>query len=658
MAALKTPAQPTALSAWEQFFYNGDRLRAEVSLFGFAVKGRLQTAELVAGCAQIQRSHGVSNVQEHLSNFASFQAHQPEPSSPQEAWQQLLPVADLPDALLFWALHRRLPALAEAEPAQRISLLQRLATLLCHQRPGRPDFLYQVLMREVTGSLLKSAPTLRLKSGQWYSRPEAFVYQLQSDWVQGRFEAMWLGFLRYQLDGRYFLFSDHHIRGFSTIGEAERCLLLFQQLYNRNPADFQLGSISNMIFMALGSEQLPQVFVSTLVSHFKKLSAQAFDSLPSPAIPSVAKPMRVQEKPLLVVVSSDLRQHPVGRFWLPIARHLRTQFNVISVAGQARDRDPVRSELRQLSDQWWPFESVDVVSTAARIRELSPDLLLDLGGHTADNYPQFLNQRLATVQATYLGFYGPTYADCCDWWIVDRALMAWIDRSYPDAEALWPLPGPSLCYVPDLHGLPDPQTIVYQEPNHPVYGSFNHTRKLTRATQERFGAVLLANPDAVLQFRSHSFQDPAVRRYFLQRFCDAGIAAHQLQPLPYAPSSAEAMTDYGRIHLHLDSFPVSGTTTTLDSLAMGIPVLTCPTPYYAGAISASILQSIGLSDHICHDPAQLPHHARWLADRYHSGRARRELAQMVRQSPICDEEFMPRMFVKQLQKMLHQKLRA
>ena len=33
------------------------------------------------------------------------------------------------------------------------------------------------------------------------------------------------------------------------------------------------------------------------------------------------------------------------------------------------------------------------------------------------------------------------------------------------------------------------------------------------------------------------------------------------------------MADYARIHLHFDTFPVSGTTTTLDSLAMGIPVL-------------------------------------------------------------------------------------
>ena len=78
------------------------------------------------------------------------------------------------------------------------------------------------------------------------------------------------------------------------------------------------------------------------------------------------------------------------------------------------------------------------------------------------------------------------------------------------------------------------------------------------------------------------------------------------------------MADYGRIHLHLDSFPVSGTTTTLDSLAMGIPVLTCPTPYYAGAISAAILEHAGLKDHICRDPDQLAccPRARWLADRY------------------------------------------
>ena len=103
---------------------------------------------------------------------------------------------------------------------------------------------------------------------------------------------------------------------------------------------------------------------------------------------------------------------------------------------------------------------------------------------------------------------------------------------------------------------------------------------------------------------------------------------------------------------------MSGTTTTLDSLAMGIPVLTSPTPYYAGAISSAILQHAGLADHICSDPGELPGHARWLAERYRSAAARRALAKHVRQSPICDDQFMPRMFVDQLEEMLRQKMSA
>lgn len=652
MDALQPSAQPMALSAWEQFFYDGDRLRAEVSLHGDAFAGHLNASELVAGCAQILCSHGVTTAQDPLSAFAAFQARQPQPSSPREAWQQMLPVSDLPDALLFWALHRRLPALVEAEPAQRILLLQRLAMLVHHQRPGRPDLPYQVLMREVTGTLLKSAPKEWLTPRRFYSRPEAYLPQLQVAWAQGRFEAMWLGFLQGQLDGRYFPLSDHHIRGLSIIGEADRCLQLFQQIYNNNPAEFQLGSVSNMLFMALGCEQLPMPFVTSLAEHFERLAKTVVSDLPRQ--PPLPQHLEVRERPLMVVVSSDLRNHPVGRFWLPIARHLRSRFRVINVAGHPRDSDPIRNELRELSDEWWLLEASELKQMAIRIRSKAPSLLLDLGGHSADNHPALLSHRLAAVQATYLGFYGPTFASCCDWWIVDQVLDRWLASSYPGAERHWALPGPSLCYLPSLHELPDVQDILYRESNHLVFGSFNHTRKLTRSSQKRFGEVLCANPDAVLQFRSHSFIDPSVRRRFLIRLQDMGIAPHQLQPLPYAPSSAAAMADYGRIHLHFDSFPVSGTTTTLDSLAMGIPVLTCPTPHYAGTISAAILEHAGLAEHVCSDPAQLPSHARWLAERYRSAAARRSLAQQVRQSPICDDQSMPRMFVEQLQQMLRQ----
>ena len=136
-----------------------------------------------------------------------------------------------------------------------------------------------------------------------------------------------------------FPLSDHHIRGLSIIGEAERCLQLFQQLYDSNPAEFQLGSVSNMLFMALGAEQLAQTLITTLTTHFQQLSAQAFHLFRKATV--APKPLR-HETPL-VVVSSDLRQHPVGRFWPPIARHLRAH-RVISVSGHPRDQDPIRNE--------------------------------------------------------------------------------------------------------------------------------------------------------------------------------------------------------------------------------------------------------------------------------------------------------------------------
>ena len=98
--------------------------------------------------------------------------------------------------------------------------------------------------------------------------------------------------------------------------------------------------------------------------------------------------MLVHERPLAVVVSSDLRNHPVGRFWLPIARQLQSRFRVIYVAGHPRDSDSIRTELKKLSHEWWPFDASEVSSIASRIRQRAPSLLLDLG-HTADNHPLY-----------------------------------------------------------------------------------------------------------------------------------------------------------------------------------------------------------------------------------------------------------------------------
>ncbi len=87
-------------------------------------------------------------------------------------------------------------------------------------------------------------------------------------------------------------------------------------------------------------------------------------------------------------------------------------------------------------------------------------------------------------------------------------------------------------------------------------------------------------------------------------------------------------------------------------MAMGIPVLTCPNHLYAGSISAALIEHAGFSEWIAGDSSQLSEKGLDLARRYKSSQARRALAELVRNSPVCDTVAMPKMFAQQLGEML------
>ena len=122
----------------------------------------------------------------------------------------------------------------------------------------------------------------------------------------------WL--LQGQLDGRYFPISDHHSRP-NIIGEAERCLHLFQQLYNRNPQNFSLAASATCSLWLWVVSSFPGL----LFLPFRPTSAAFSSDIFLSAVANLSGTGSSQTsigagETLLVVVSSDLRQHPVGRF--------------------------------------------------------------------------------------------------------------------------------------------------------------------------------------------------------------------------------------------------------------------------------------------------------------------------------------------------------
>ena len=116
-----------------------------------------------------------------------------------------------------------------------------------------------------------------------------------------------------------------------------------------------------------------------MAGHFNRLAKSSISALPLDT--PLPRRVEVHERPLAVVVSSDLRNHPVGRFWLPIARQLQSRFRVIYVAGHPRDSDSIRTELKNFLTNGGPLMHLRF-QVLHRESASSASLLLDLGGHT------------------------------------------------------------------------------------------------------------------------------------------------------------------------------------------------------------------------------------------------------------------------------------
>ena len=95
---------------------------------------------------------------------------------------------------------------------------------------------------------------------------------------------------------------------------------------------------------------------------------------------------------------------------------------------------------------------------------------------------------------------------------------------------------------------------------------------------------------------------------------------------------------HGEIDLMLDPFPYNGVTTTLQSLWMGVPVLTLKGARYPARVGASILANAGLHAFIAHSETEYIEKACQLAAKpAHLERLRTTMRARMLASPLMDE---------------------
>ncbi|MEO8657000.1 MAG: tetratricopeptide repeat protein [Bryobacteraceae bacterium] len=377
------------------------------------------------------------------------------------------------------------------------------------------------------------------------------------------------------------------------------------------PLLFHLGRVSEAL--AWNREHMPAAR-KTPETHAMLLMAAHYDpslsaaevyaehrqwaSLHAPPCPSRPPVQARLGKIRLGYVSSDFYRHPVGWFLHPVIKaHNTSEFEIYCYSTGIKT-DSLTDEFRSRS-VWREASGWGPERLATVIRNDAIDILVDLGGFTANNRLLTFALRPAPVQVTWLGYPHSTGLDAVDYRLTD----VWADppghSEQLHSEILVRLPDGFLCYGAD------PDSPAPEAPTGPItFGCFNGLAKINDSVVEVWARILNRVPESRLYLKSRPLQCDATLAIMRDRFAAAGIDPSRLLMDGFDGSHADHLAAYNKVDVALDSFPYNGTTTTYDALWMGVPTVALEGDRHASRVCASILHRAGHGEWLAATPQE------------------------------------------------------
>jgi predicted O-linked N-acetylglucosamine transferase (SPINDLY family) len=210
-----------------------------------------------------------------------------------------------------------------------------------------------------------------------------------------------------------------------------------------------------------------------------------------------------------------------------------------------------------------------------------------------------------------------------------------VDHFY--SEKLLRLPHSYICFEPP-GSVPEPGPLPALKNGFITFASFNALKKVNVAVIDLWARVLAAVPDAQLLLKSPALGCAATRGRTIARFADAGVPVARLKLLG-GSSFQDHLAAMRCADIALDTFPYSGGITTLESLWMGLPVITWPGETFASRHSFGYLNTIGMTDLIAASGDEYIDHAVRLArDIERLTESRAGMRTIMLSSPLADRD--------------------
>lgn len=333
-------------------------------------------------------------------------------------------------------------------------------------------------------------------------------------------------------------------------------------------------------------------------------------------------------------VSPDLHRHPVGYFVQAfLLHHNKRTFDVFCYSDVSVEDDMTQA-LRESADVWRSVSGLDDKKLFEIIKSDEIDILVDLAGHTAGNRLKLFALKPSPVQVTWAGYVGTTGLCSIDYLISDDYQSPHGAEEYT-VERIVRMPNDYICYSPPSYA-PEVSRLPAFYCGYVTFCSFNNLAKVSSKSIGLWSEILKRVPQSRLLMKTPSFDDHNVVKRYQQLFELHGIACERLHFEGQSPPR-EMIGRYSGVDIQLDTFPYSGGLTTLESLWMGVPVVTLPGQLFSSRHSLTHLMNVGLGECVAATPDEFITIACRLAgDLERLSELRAGLRKRMSNSPVCD----------------------
>ncbi len=302
---------------------------------------------------------------------------------------------------------------------------------------------------------------------------------------------------------------------------------------------------------------------------------------------------RIENRRIRIGYSSpDFCGHSCRFFLEPLFRsHDRNQFELFAYSNTPQeDRHTFR--FKGYFDHWIDVTRMPDQQMAETIHSDGIDILVDLAGHTRGNRLPVFVMRPAPIQtSSFVGYACTTGLKEIDYFICDENIAPPGSDSY-FSERPWRIPAPGYAYEAGKQEAPEVSQLPALRNGYVTFGSLARTVRINDPLLCVWGRILSLLPDSRLRLDQIPFKNESTREAFLQRLENLNISRERVD----LACSSPHWDAYHDIDIALDCWPHNAGTTTIESLWMGVPVISKIHRPATGSLGAAILRPLGLSE--------------------------------------------------------------